>query len=204
MVTLDPTKDPERLSRCCRAHIERVHVLMKLELLIEAQQARGQVGELQLREGPREVEDAVVLSVAVFIEIPVGIVEQDRLRIGSLDFRPLCGGDGLLQSRRIFEDETLLRQACALLLNQPRSSWLPIPRWASSTRSRFWSPRLRVAMTFGPVGVAKLGDLGIVHLRRPFLPEDSRSPLSSTRRDATMLLPFISRACWRESPARSG
>ena len=56
-------------------------ILVQLELLVEGKQAGGEIGELQILEGARQVEYTVVFSVAVFVEIAVGIIKQDSLDI---------------------------------------------------------------------------------------------------------------------------
>lgn len=103
-------ENPERFLDVV-GHINALLVLVELQLLVKTQKAGSQVREFELGEGPRKVEDAVVLAVAVLVKVPVRIVEQDRLRVGCLDIGTLCGSDSLLQRRRILEDETLLRQA---------------------------------------------------------------------------------------------
>ena len=97
-------KHPQRLRRIERAPSRPV-LPPDAALLIERQQAAQQVhvAVLVLR-AVREVGDRVVLAVAVVVEPPVGVVEQQALAVGVQQI-PILPAHHLLERGRVFERE---------------------------------------------------------------------------------------------------
>ena len=107
--TVLPEEHPQRLRRVERLPPRRT-AAPDAALLIERQQAAEQVhvAVLVLRT-VRQVGDRVVLAVAVLVELPVGVVEDQALAVGVQEIRILATHH-LVERGGVLERETAARQ----------------------------------------------------------------------------------------------
>ena len=85
-----------------------MHIQMELLMLVELQQAGGEIHRLCVGEGLRQIENLVVLAEAVLVEVAVRVVEENALGVGILDRIVLRSNHSLFERGRILEGEALL------------------------------------------------------------------------------------------------
>ena len=116
-----------------------------------------------LVERLRQIVNTIILAIAIFIKIAVGIVKHHRLGIAFFDTRLLRGSHRFFKRSRIFKHKSFFRKAFTLL--EP-AALLP----ATHATVRFVNQKqVLVAQVAGrqrfiPVFLAQFGDFGVINL----------------------------------------